>query len=101
MSKFTPGPWHLSGKDSIGTYIEGRYEHSNIATINTVDQENRNERESNARLIAAAPELLEALEVILKNYISFATCGICGYGGAEREEEVIAAKSAIAKARGE
>ena len=51
--------------------------------------------ESNARLIAAAPELLAALECILKRYES---AGVQCYPEARRE--VIAARAAIAKATG-
>jgi hypothetical protein len=67
--KFTPGPWeYRPGVSNTSYYIE------------TVDQSHRNtfigdiggglqdmvEQRANAQLIAAAPELLEALEELLK-----------------------------------
>ena len=70
--KHTPGPWKFngrsqSGKDSfnvIGTVLGGKYKIARCPFIN----ENKldfAEAETNAQLIAAAPELLEACEAAL------------------------------------
>lgn len=64
-SKHTPGPWHLSNLSH--RYV--RYRLSTDATgYNICDMDvfggPPDEKEANARLIAAAPELLEALEQI-------------------------------------
>jgi len=53
------------------------------------------------RLIAAAPELLEALKDLLDHYTSLVNSGDAGNWDAENEGEVIAARAAIAKAQGE
>jgi hypothetical protein len=55
---------------------------------------------SNARLIAAAPDLLEALEVFVSQYVELVESGDAGNWDAETEPKVIAARTAIAKARG-
>lgn len=55
----------------------------------------------NARLIAAAPCLLSALKAFLESYLRSANSGDWGYWNPEEEPEVIAARAAIAKARGE
>lgn len=55
MEKHTPGPWQAV--DDYGTW-EIESASSAIATVN----HNRPQHEANARIIAAAPELLEALQ---------------------------------------
>jgi len=91
--KFTPGPWETWGPvdekvatnfdDEWGVYPSGDYS-GPVAVVST---------EANARLIAAAPDLLEALE------------GILGDLGTLREgsplyDYVQKAQAAIAKANG-
>lgn len=49
----TPGPWHIAGK---GTIRAGDGWIANIHWRN---------REANARLVASAPDLLEALEAMM------------------------------------
>lgn len=74
MSKHTAGPWVIIPGDDewsqgrIAT-IEPKPEtmiETNYWTVAEVNSR-RNEREANAFLIAAAPELLEALEGMLEN----------------------------------
>jgi hypothetical protein len=58
MSKHTPGPWLIEPDVySVGVY-------SLLTAIDTSDAE----EQANARLIAAAPELLQALKKVLKTY---------------------------------
>ena len=68
MTEYTKGPWHISydntGNGSYGEWhIVGTKEHS-IAQVPAYATGNLSEQDIvNARLIAAAPELLEALEL--------------------------------------
>jgi hypothetical protein len=61
MSEHTPGPWEWS-------HTNDRYRHTihvgivEIAKTPRCHIDDHDENEANARLIAAAPELLEALE---------------------------------------
>ena len=64
-SKHTPGPWvteHGSLYDAI-TSADG-----DICTWNHLVGRSRPPQKANARLIAAAPELLEACEDLLSDY---------------------------------
>jgi hypothetical protein len=56
------------------------------------------ECEANGRLIAAAPELLEALEAMTRMYASLVESGDCGFWNPEEVDEVRAARAAIARA---
>ena len=58
MSKHTPGPWEADGTEVIGQ-IEWTYE---IATAWSNAEISVDDAEANARLIAAAPDLLEVVE---------------------------------------
>jgi len=65
MSKHTAGPWRM-GKYQFGRVVAGAGVHVAEATIH----KNKDITDSNVRLIAAAPELLEALGIaiqIIKN----------------------------------
>ncbi len=79
--KHTPGPWEYYGQDGV-FYIEENGIPENTLTIATVEYGN----EANARLIAAAPELLEMLRLIkLDGYESKALDALIlkATGGAE------------------
>ena len=88
----TPGPWHYRRGDEWshsvvthhGTLPDGSQNCWTVADINKMREP---EHEANARLIAAAPELLEALKRLLTDE---------DYPQAER-----VARAAIAKATGE
>jgi hypothetical protein len=69
----TPGPWTTQelehayhGYENWNTYCIRSPQNVHIATIGHVDRYHEQDHEANARLIAAAPELLEALEFISK-----------------------------------
>lgn len=62
MSKHTPGPWHVGNKYPADVYA-ARAGH---AIARAVNPQCDGECEANARLIAAAPELLEALNLAVK-----------------------------------
>ena len=61
MTKHTPGPWRTRYIKTLNPAIAAA--ESIVATVNSVNPQNPEERIANARLIAAAPDMLEALEV--------------------------------------
>jgi hypothetical protein len=91
MSAHTPGPWEVD-QDASGTYFVGNNE--TIGWVCDIDQIAEDEWErgpvtmANARLVAAAPDLLAALQWI-------ARVNAMDYEYQER------ARAAIAKATGE
>ncbi len=86
MSKHTPGPWATDGGDTVvamGNQI--------VVTAPAPDGASREEMKANARLIAAAPDLLAVLENMFTEFGDF-----------EYDVAAIsAARAAIAKAKGE
>ena len=65
MSKHTPGPWGISpikkyAHDGPGIYPKGA--DLPVAVVRSILRKEE-ERQANARLIAAAPDMLEALEL--------------------------------------
>ena len=97
MTKHTPGPWVVKSARS-GFYVESQFD----VIVDSLDECGRYgaiDNEANARLIAAAPELLKALKALIENVGS---C-IC-YDQSEGECLAKAWKMAavaIAKAEGE
>ncbi len=62
--KHTPGPWQRANRESISTaYLYGPNSKRFIATVYNSPCD-PDEQEANAHLIAAAPEMLEALETL-------------------------------------
>jgi len=61
MNQHTPRPWEIN-KDDTGMNDSGTIEASGIVIVPDVYGRSKGEADANARLIAAAPELLEALE---------------------------------------
>ncbi len=61
MSKHTPGPWEETYGKKI--YANGRV----VAEVMTHEREHEDEDSANARLIAAAPEMLAAIQCALKD----------------------------------
>ncbi|EOI5799799.1 hypothetical protein ACM91Z_002778 [Cronobacter dublinensis] len=87
--KGTPGPW--TGKD-VGICRQDRAG-LQLGFIMTHDENRVAECAANARLIAAAPDLLEVLQLIL-SYHEDGNCQL-------HKEDVALARAAIAKAIGE
>ena len=58
-TQHTPGPWEADSD----AYVVNEYNRV-IADVFINDDDNREERAANARLIAAAPELLAALQAV-------------------------------------
>ena len=104
MSKHTPGPWVVVGR--LTKYVEARLVGRLIQEVaacgpTMADEGYGQQQEANARLIAAAPELLAALEGMEKWASSIhdgyppSTASIAAAPYRE------AARAAIAKATGE
>lgn len=106
MSKHTKGPWIALPEECDkpyirirGTILGGRYKVANVITpfYDGIHHREAEETRANARLIAAAPDLLNALETMvdfagpieMKSYY----CPI--------QQAKIKARAAIAKARGD
>ena len=104
MSKHTPGPWQfheLRGDDGLGYIRPNPQDYLEIAHHGDTGR-SAEENRANARLISAAPELLEALELCINQlerdtellYDQFTPW-------AEIPTALEKARAAIAKAEGE
>jgi hypothetical protein len=94
--KPTPGPWRIAG--TMTKYIEASLGNGwvqEVASVGPTDHDNGygQQHEANARLIAAAPDLLEALEDCLR-VVEFLASDSC-------PTTIQNAKAALAKAAGE
>jgi len=104
MGKHTPGPWEIGGvktskKEIVGLCIFGPKEE---AIVLVGKKGLMDGGEANARLIAAAPELLEALKECLKavnTVIAFSD--MAGHESLSFIRVKKMAEQAIAKAEGE
>lgn len=99
MSAHTPGPWEIGYLDKHGQRLV-RGQHIEICTCwhhSALEKE----MEANASLIAAAPDLLAALEDSLDSleYVAKVDPVFSGWG--VRQQRIAAAKAAVAKAKGE
>jgi hypothetical protein len=103
MSKHTPGPWqvnHIDGEKFRIVDSRDMLELSNIATVHFHDDE-EGETKANAKLIAAAPELMTALLQIIEEAglrMGFAEADGAVFGTINRM--AYCARQAIAKATG-
>jgi hypothetical protein len=80
-TKFTPGPWRIAGKGTIR------------AGDGWIGDTHWRNREANARLIAAAPDLYEAVRLLLADFAD--------YPASERPCHAFdVARDALAKAEG-
>ncbi len=97
MIKHTPGPWHIEGQDIVDDnrlWLITR-------TISTDDEAIAAVDEANARLIAAAPDLLAALKQLVTDYGDCLMSDVPGPTDADGLAVFAAARAAIAKAEGE
>ena len=112
MSKHTPGPWHWIG-DSLthrqyNIYAPGSAPQEHVCTVNNLSVEKLYGRDAdvalaNARLIAAAPDLLDALRDF-SDYVrneQNSTDGAVIYSNTQIHRLVFKARAAIAKTTGE
>ena len=102
-AKHTPGPWSLktytyfSGGTAQGDVIDADGRTIRVCGVSLTSTP---ESQANARLIAAAPELLEALRTFADEYVAMINSGDCGFWNPEDEDKVKGARAAIAKATG-
>lgn len=94
MSKHTPGPWHVGQSSKRGHEVWART--SDTGSMMVAGCGHAEFDQANARLIAAAPELLEALE----DAATYAQCG-CGHPACKRCRDHAYYAGVIRKARGE
>ena len=109
MSKHTPGPWeakHRAGHDNQYRTEIFSAEHGGIATCAWTPKNCGNGvtgtyREANARLIAAAPDLLEALQAARSELWRLLDAKGIHPKDIRQWPEALKADAAIAKATGE
>lgn len=99
----TPGPWDYDMDYIVAPDPNGVHRDIYIAEIAHADDEGRiaspEQQDANRRLIAAAPELLEALDYLLEQSVDMDLK--YGIGLSEGEEDArLKALAAIAKANG-
>lgn len=90
MNAHTPGPWRASAGTGYVAIMAGPTIDRQLAITMTCNPEGC----ANARLIAAAPDLLAALERLEAGVRLWISRGVS-------DEDMAAARAAIAKARGE
>jgi hypothetical protein len=96
MIEHTPGPWHAvkyATRTEILARRKAQRKMTSIALVYGSDEDDSEQADANARLIAAAPELLEALQDVLCTLTMDAEWTKDCY-------EVRKAEAAIAKATG-
>src|SRR5690349_17056477 len=74
MSRHTPGPWHYSDGQDVYTH---QVRDADNRLLGSCSQGTRPELEANARLMAAAPELLEAAKLLEEADQKWANCPDC------------------------
>jgi hypothetical protein len=101
VPRYTSGPWEYDMDYIVAPDPDGRHPDIYIAEIAHSDEEGRiaspEQQDANRRLIAAAPELLEALGYLLEQTVDMDLK--YGIGLSEGEEDArVKALAAIAKA---
>jgi len=91
MTQHTPGPWHVGVKQAEKII----YDASGWAVANATVYHGENDAKANARLIAAAPDLLEALKTLQSMASTFPN------ELHKDHPDVVAARAAIARATGD
>lgn len=106
MSKHTPRPWKVDrGRDSVSMKTTEEESYTLVASVYPCQQKDsqgnycylgndESVREANCHLIAAAPDMLEALEALLNQSGKV-------YSGQLKAEAIDMAFDAIKKAKGE
>lgn len=91
-SKFTPGPWFVEQLEKTSIYVSpvGRHENISICNVLTMDEDdsesgdwiNGGETKANAKLIAAAPDLMELANRVVEEFKNYERIGeICPFEG--------------------
>lgn len=105
MSNYTPGPWEIKkqwgdewwfgGRNGAEIIIQSKVAGWNVVAVTGAKMDEIGIDDANARLMAAAPELLEALQSIVRSLSDQDDEGLI-----EHAEPMINARAAIAKALG-
>jgi hypothetical protein len=96
-SKHTPGPWNVETANKYGEIritASATKKHTYLIALTSPDCPDSQTQEANTSLMAAAPDLLAALESLLPAYDD---ARAAGHG----EILIAQARAAIAKAKGE
>lgn len=103
MGKHTPGPWEAWdwGKDGKVGVGKAYGNESDICSMSNDTSRTFSEDIANARLISAAPDLLEALEELLSIGSVFISAIEANDPSVDFENWEAKARTAIARARGE
>lgn len=97
MNKHTPAPW----KHHNYTIYHGGLKVARIPNLRAIGKRqasDHEEEQANARLIAAAPELLSALEALFENCVMIHKYGGSADNTKEADEAINAARAAIQNA---
>ena len=97
----TPGPWQfyeIPHRDGLGIIGPG-LEEDEIAHLDDMDR-SRAENVANGYLLAAAPDLLAALEAILQTFAWASDDMLREYPDTPQPRAILAARAAIARAKG-
>jgi hypothetical protein len=98
-TKHTPGPWMYEPKGRGHVWSDCRDDGSG-AVIAVMPETNHGTKEADARLIAAAPELLSALYALLDDVSDLTDEAREAFSGIN-DRSVTLARAAIAKATGQ
>lgn len=97
--KFTPGPWTCFYKHKYDEWhVSLPMTGGNMKLALCPDGIQSGNREADAHLIAAAPDLFHALKTFVEEYVRLIESGDAGFWNPEEEAKVIAARAAISKA---
>ena len=95
----TPGPWEILTTNRKTYVVTNALSKPFVGQV-IAGPTTCPDWESNARLIASAPDLLAALEAVTKDYVELVQSDYPPSWDVEKNSEVIAARKAIAKAKG-
>ena len=98
MNKHTPGPWTHEGQGDITGIEDNGFGRGPVDVCSVYLRAVEGRHEANARLIAAAPDLLDALEYVADIDVSGADDSVIRFILAAAQNK---ARAAIARARGE
>jgi hypothetical protein len=99
MKTHTPGPWEILTTNRKTYVVTNALSQPFVGQV-IAGPTTCPDWESNAHLIASAPELLSALEAVTKAYVELVQSDYPPSWSAEKHSEVISARKAIAKAKG-
>ena len=106
MTKQTPGPWHVGGDTECGLWVSGPDTAKNVI-CDIVGREQNDiapggycpEDEANARLIAAAPDLLFACKAMAADFMSLVSEDVW-YASSRPSELLRKLEAAVKRAEG-